>query len=384
MKSMKTRTSMLVALLLVAACKAKNGGVAPPDGGADGGRRDGGNEPPIIGHGAFFEDDAFFYEDITNAEPRTDSDAITQWMVDYTTNDAGPDGDGTGPHGFGTGTSQLRIDFSIVVNTATAATTKFPFDLEPDYYYDPDCDHAPMPLPSGGAGEQTYMVDPDFSSPLSGYECAGFGDGDDCHLIVFAPLENRLYEIYHATREPNGDFIGGCQAIFATDQAVTDDGRGQHCSSADAGGFPIAPMLFTADEVAAGEIAHAIRFILPNPMIVNRNYVPPATHATNSGGPAQSVPYGSRLRLRADFPLETLGTGAQVIARALQRYGMVLADGGQIALTAESDLFSAHTWDEVGVDAYSLSTINATDFEIIDAGASTYDTWNCARTPLTQ
>ncbi|MCA9579499.1 MAG: hypothetical protein R3B40_15315 [Polyangiales bacterium] len=380
-------TLVVPALLVAASCASTNaspdGGGSQTDGGpapdAGGPRPDGGGTNPIVGHGAFFEGDAFFYEDISDAPVRSDSSAITSWMVDYTTNDAE-----TGPHGFGTGSSQLRIDFSIVVNTAPANTTKYPFDLDPDYYYPPDCDHAPMPLPAGGAGEQTYGVDPDLSGPLSGFECAGFDDGDDCHLIVFAPEEDRLYEIYHATRRPNGDFIGGCQAIFSTTADLGSEGRGQHCSSADAGGFPIAPMLFTADEIAAGEITHAIRFILPNPMIVNRHYVAPATHATNSGGPTSAVPYGARLRLRADFPLETLSAGARVIAVALQRYGMILADGGQVALTAESDLFSVHSWDEVGVDSYSLSSIDATDFEVIEAGPSIYDTWNCTRTALTQ
>ena len=32
-------------------------------------------------------------------------------------------------------------------------------------------------------------------------------------------------------------------------------------------------------------------------------------------------------------------------------YGIVLADGGNIALTAESDRFSSHTWAELGVDS---------------------------------
>lgn len=387
-----TRISLLVSALLASAlgfaagCSPGrsaelDGGVDPDGGLPDGGRPrpDGGDVQPIVGHGAFFDGDAFFYEDISDAPVRADSDDITAWMVAYTSEDAE-----TGAHGFGTDTSEFRIDFSIVVNTAPADTTKHAFEVDPDYYYPPDCDHAPMPLPEGGAGEQTYDVAPDFGSPLSGYECAGFDDGDDCHLIVFAPEEERLYEIYHATRRANGDFIGGCQAIFTTTDDLGSEGRGQHCSSADAGGFPIAPMLFTADEVAAGEISHAIRFILPNPMIVNRHYVAPATHATNSGGPMSAVPYGARLRLRADFPLETLSAGARVIAVALQRYGMILADGGQVALTAESDLFSVHSWDEVGVDSYSLASIDATDFEIIDAGDYVYDTWDCTRTALTQ
>lgn len=47
-------------------------------------------------------------------------------------------------------------------------------------------------------------------------------------------------------------------------QVYPDDGRGEQCTSADAAGFPMSTLLFTADEVYAGEINHAIRFILPN------------------------------------------------------------------------------------------------------------------------
>lgn len=364
-----------VLVLSLAACSGSH-----PDRRTDGGPPGGdGGAATQNGHGAIFEGPAFFYDDVSGSAARADSDAITAFMVDYTEDVAG-----TGSHGFGTDDSEFRIDFSIVVNVATATTTKHAFETDPDYYYPPDCDLAPMPLPHGGAVEQTDGVAPDFSSPLSGFDCAGFDDGDDCHLIVVSPLENRLYEIYHATRRANGDFIGGCQAIFATDAPLTSEGRGQHCSSADAGGFPIAPMLFTADEVASGEIAHAIRLVLPNDMIEDRTYVAPATHATNSGGPSNSVPYGSRFRLRADFPVETLSSGAQVIARALQRYGMILADGGQVALTAESDLFTEHTWEEVGISSRSLASIDATDFEIVEAGAEIYDTWDCQREQLTE
>ena len=47
------------------------------------------------------------------------------------------------------------------------------------------------------------------------------------------------------------------------------------------------------------------------------------------------------LRLRADYPIDSLPSeGAKVVARAMQKYGMYHADGGNIALTAQSD---AHT-----------------------------------------
>ena len=96
-------------------------------------------------------------------------------------------------------------------------------------------------------------------------------------------------------------------------------------------GFPIASLLFTADEVATDTLDHAIRFILPNTRMKAGEYVHPASHA---GGPKNqstyAIIYGSHFRLRADFDVSSLTASAQVVARALQKYGMFLADGGII------------------------------------------------------
>ncbi len=161
-----------------------------------------------------------------------------------------------------------------------------------------------------------------------------------------------------------------------------DDLRGENCTSADAGGFPLAAMMFSADEVAAGAIEHAIRFVLPNDRIQNGVYAHPATHSTGAaGGGADAPPYGARLRLRASYPVADSAPGAQVVARAMQRYGMILADGGSIALTAQNDAFTAHTWAEVGVDSQSLAGIAMTDMELVDLGPLLPYTGDCVRAP---
>lgn len=321
--------------------------------------------------GRFFPDDAWFYQDATQMQVAPDSDAITQWMVDY-----------FGPGGWGTG--EMRIDFSIVAVDAPAGTEKRTFDIEQDYYYVPDCDIAPMPLPPGGYVEDYPQDPPDPNDQWAGYDCSGFADGADCHMIVVSRSEQRLYEIYHATANQS-EFIGGCQAVWDTSTAPTADGRGQQCTSADAAGFPIAPLLFTAEEVQAGVIDHAIRFILPNDMIRQMQYVYPATHGTNTSGPQTSIPYGGHMRLRADFPLDTLKPAAQVVARAMQQYGMYMSDGGNIALTAQADVVNCGaTWAQVDLEPYDLSSLLATDFEVIDHGPTIPVTFDCQRTQITE
>ncbi|HEY8378394.1 MAG TPA: hypothetical protein VIK91_17980 [Nannocystis sp.] len=319
--------------------------------------------------GLYFPADAIWYQDISNAPVAPDSEAITQWMESFSP-----------PNGWGTGT--MRIDFSIAAVDAPAGTPKRSYTIDEDYYYSPDCDVAPIPLPPGGVVEDYPQTLPPPDS-FSGYDCSGYEDGADCHMIIVSRSENRLYEIYHANvDEETDEFTAGCLAIWDTSKVYDLDGRGQQCTSADAAGFPIAPLLFSAEEVAAGEINHAIRFILPNSMIRAKRYVAPATHGTNTTGPQTAIPYGGHMRLRADYPIENLSPGAQVIARALQRYGMYLADGGNIALTAQSDVFGCATWEEVGVDSYSLAALKATDFEVIDHGPTMPVTYDCERTPI--
>ena len=266
--------------------------------------------------------------------------------------------------GFGNG--RLQIDFSINVLTADASVPFQSFNPTADFY-SPDCDLAPVPVPPGGALEGE-----------SGYACTTDGD---CHLLVVHQPTGRLYEMWRADIR-NGVFNGGCLAIWDLSRVYPPSGRGEQCTSADAAGFPIVPLLFTADELQAGAIRHAIRFILPNARIQAGVYVHPATHA---GGPSGQgmPPYGARLRLRADYPLATLpDEGTRIIARALQRYGMLLADGGNIALTAANDRFTTAMWPAVlPSGSTGLAAIHVTDFEMIDGGARIPLTDDCIRNP---
>src|SRR5262249_15643069 len=103
------------------------------------------------------------------------------------------------------------------------------------------------------------------------------------------------------------------------------------------------------------------------------------TTSATSGG-ANAPPYGVRFRLKANYPVTNLSAGAQVVARAMQKYGLFLADGGNIALTAADDRFTTHKWADVGVAATSLQAIQVTDMEVVDMGAPVA-AGDCARNP---
>jgi serine/threonine-protein kinase len=256
----------------------------------------------------------------------------------------------------------MQIDFSIDVLTADNTTPMRTFTPTGDFF-SPDCDHVPMPVPVNGNLESE-----------TGYTCT---TGGDCHLIVYQRDTKDLYEMWRADIR-NGTFYGGCLAVWHGAQTYSNVLRGDQCTSADAAGFPIAPLLFTADEVAAGHIDHAIRFILPSDRM-GRGFVRPATHAIDMGGAPSLPPFGFHLRLRADYPLGALPSeGARVVARALQRYGMYHADRGEIALTAQSDRRTAAKWDGL-LGERDLAGLRIEDFEVVDHGDRLATTFRCQR-----
>jgi serine/threonine-protein kinase len=267
--------------------------------------------------------------------------------------------------GFGLG--RVQIDFSIAVLEADATSPTAPLVPRPGYYL-PDCESGlDVPLPVGGALEGE-----------TGYACAG---GGDCHLLVVHRGAMRLFELYGANRLASG-IEAQCAVTWDLARSYPPELRGDQCTSADAAGLPVAPLLFSADEVAAGVIEHAVRFILPNDRMRAGAYVRPATHAGAPSGPADALPYGSRLRLRAGYPLPSLPSdGARVVARALQRYGMILADGGSVALTARDDRFTSAKWAGVGIGARSLDALQPGDFEVVDTGPAIPLTYDCVRVP---
>jgi serine/threonine-protein kinase len=308
----------------------------------------GDNGPPstaVAGTGPYFTTSMFWNVDVSAAPRAANSASIIAALV--------------AAGGWGN-SNRMQIDFALDVLSANATTPKLTFTPTGDFFT-PDCDHTAVPVPPGGNIEDE-----------TGYACTGDGD---CHLLVFDTSAKQLYEMWRANI--TSTFQGGCLAVWDAQRTYTATLRGDQCTSADAAGFPISPLLFTADEVKAGHIDHAIRFILPNDR-VKRGYVRPATHATNTTGGSDAASYGVHFRLRADYPIANLPPAAQVVARAMQKYGMYHADGGNIALTAQSDRHTTAKWSGL-LGSGDLAALKVTDFEVIDHGAPIALTGDCAR-----
>ena len=129
-------------------------------------------------------------------------------------------------------------------------------------------------------------------------------------------------------------------------------------TSADAAGLPILPGLVRYDEVANGAILHALRFTAPQ---TRRSYVYPARHFASSSTSAALPPMGLRVRLKADADLAGLSPQARVIAVALQRYGMILADNGSPWYV--SGMSDPRFDDDV---LHELDRFTGADLEVVD------------------
>ncbi len=338
---------------------------------------------------------AVWNQDISAAPLRSDSASLIATLIGIC---------GGQSSGCGFGFGRMQIDFSIMVLNAPigAPTASVVEHVAYQDYYAPDCEPvgSTIPIPAGGAIEGS-----------TNYSCDN--TSEDCHLLVVQG--NTLYEAYSANLLAGSQLEALCLARWQLDRVYPPAGRGEHCTSADAAGFPIAALLFNADEIRAAlaqpvaadrVIGHAIRFILPNDRMASLpdgpdqgsvrdpEYVRPASHAGGPVGPLGSVPYGSRLRLRANFPFAGYNPAAQVILRTMQRYGIVLADGGNVALTAESDRFTTAKWADadIGLDPNDggsrvfdqtpgATPVDVSDFAIIDTGAAIAETYECVRTP---
>ena len=66
---------------------------------------------------------------------------------------------------------------------------------------------------------------------------------------------------------------------------------------------------------------------------------------------------GAHFRLKASYDLTQLKPAAQIVARAMQKYGMFLSDGGNIALTGQSDADTTAKYAEVGFDTNDLQAL---------------------------
>jgi hypothetical protein len=116
--------------------------------------------------------------------------------------------------------------------------------------------------------------------------------------------------------------------------------------------------------VKAGRIRHAIRFTVE---CTTDAYQWPARHEAGVND-ADCPPMGARFRLNADYDLSGFGPKARTILRAMQRYGLMLADNGSdwYFQGTRDGHWRSHLLDE-------LKTVPASAFEAVDVSGCMVD-----------
>lgn len=224
-------------------------------------------------------------------------------------------------------------EYGIPYNIADNSTPKFSVSFD----YADESDKGPYPIPAR----------PEIEA------------GSDQHLLVLQKDECKLYELYAAELNGNGGsgWYAGSGAIWDLKSNAL---RPEGWTSSDAAGLPILPGLVRYDEVSAGAINHAIRFTAPR---TQRAYIHPATHFASSSTDASLPPMGLRVRLKADYDISKLPMQAKVIAAAMKKYGMILADNG-------SSWFFQGAWSPGWRDdeLSALKNIPGSAFEAVETG----------------
>jgi hypothetical protein len=233
---------------------------------------------------------------------------------------------------FGSGTyngSPVGIPYTVV--NGTQPTVSVTFD------YEDESDAGPYPIPAD----------------------AGIEGGSDRHVLVLDKDHCMIYELFAADPQPNGTWQAGSGAIFNLN---ANSLRTAGWTSADAAGLPILPGLVRYDEVAAGEIRHALRFTAPQ---TRNQYVWPARHFASNLSGTSYPPMGQRFRLKASFDVTAFSPEVQIILRALKTYGMILADNGSAwYISGVPDL----RWDNDTLVS-ELSRVKGSDFEAVEVTA---------------
>jgi len=216
--------------------------------------------------------------------------------------------------------------------TVLGSQTKYPAT----FLYADESDQGPYAVP--------------LNVPIEG----GSASTGDRHAIAVDTNNCILYELYRAFPQ-SSSWQADSGAIFNLLQSIL---RPSGWTSADAAGLPIFPGLFRYDEIAAGEIRHALRFTVPQ---TRRAFVWPARHYASSLTGTQYPPMGVRFRLRASFDISGFSPTNQIILRALKKYGMILADNGSAwYLSGAPD----SRWNDS--DLHNLGAVHGSDFEVVD------------------
>jgi hypothetical protein len=177
-------------------------------------------------------------------------------------------------------------------------------------------------------------------------------EGGDRHGIVVDPVNRLVYEFYTLVKTPAGWEAKQASIFDLKSNKLRPDGW----TSSDAAGLPIFPAIVRYDELKRGVIDHALRMTVDKS---RRAYVYPATHFASRDTSDNLPRMGERIRLKKGFDISRYSPEVRIILKALQRYGMLVADNGNDwAVSVAPDPRIPVLHDE-------LRSVKGSDFEVV-------------------
>jgi hypothetical protein len=188
-----------------------------------------------------------------------------------------------------------------------------------------------VPVYTVGAGVPTVRVtldvgvvslQNDFAAvplPASAHAAAG----TDRHLVVYQPATDSMWEFWHAYQAADGWHAewGGKMTHVSTSPGYFPGALGASATS-----LPLLGGLITIAELKAGRIDHALALALPNTDAHAVSW--PAQRGDGRTTGPNAIPEGTQFRIDPAVDVTKLGLTpvGLAIARAAQRYGMVVRD----------------------------------------------------------
>jgi hypothetical protein len=200
-------------------------------------------------------------------------------------------------------------------------------------------------------------------------------EGLDRRAIIIQPASDGLWEMYNV-RLTNTTWRADLGAKF--NFASNDVQRPSDWTAATASGMPLLPGVVRFDELARGEVEHALYMTVPRV----RGTIPGASNGVfygwiypaTTGGPNTAnnttnlnrPRYGERFRLKESFSIPGHWTIAEkAVARAMKKYGAIIADqgtGGFFEVVCDPRLSNAFP---NFTSSLATNLLSITNFEVI-------------------
>jgi hypothetical protein len=158
--------------------------------------------------------------------------------------------------------------------------------------------------------------------------------GSVAHMVVWQPSTDRMWELYGARVATDGWHMrwGGMMSDTSTNPGYFTPSTW----GATATALPLLGGMMRIDELLAGSINHALALAIP--AAKQGTYVWPAQRTDGWLDAPNAIPEGTQFRLDPTLDINALAipSSTKMIARAAQRYGMIVRDqASTVTLYAE-------------------------------------------------